>query len=91
MTCAQRINARGLLCPLPVIKLQEFARNTDRIVEVTMTATDPGVLQDVPSWCRVNGHKHISSQASNHEYQVTVRIVPHALRRQSASDTAPEA
>ncbi|MYD43491.1 MAG: sulfurtransferase TusA family protein [Gammaproteobacteria bacterium] len=76
MVSATVIDARGLLCPLPVVKLQEFARQVDEAVEVTVVATDPGVLEDIPSWCRVNGHVHLSSRQTENEYRVTVKATP---------------
>ena len=76
MVSATVIDARGLLCPLTVVKLQEFARQVDEAVEVTVVATDPGVLEDIPSWCRVNGHVHLSSRQTENEYRVTVKATP---------------
>jgi tRNA 2-thiouridine synthesizing protein A len=41
---------------MPVIKTQ------DRIAELKpgdileVTCTDPGALNDIPAWCRINGH-----------------------------------
>lgn len=70
------IDARGLLCPMPVVKLQDFARRLEQIAEITVVATDPGVLEDIPTWCRVNGHEHIASHQDQYEYRVTVRASP---------------
>ena len=51
-----KLDARNSLCPMPVIKTQdEVARLvTGDILEVT--CTDPGALNDIPAWCRINGH-----------------------------------
>ena len=81
MSSANVLDTKGLLCPLPVIRLQEFARGVERETEVVVVATDPGVLQDIPSWCRVNGHKHVSSEQLNHEFHVTVRAIPPVFAR----------
>lgn len=51
------LDARHLLCPLPVIRTQ------DRIAQLTpgdtleVQATDPGALHDIPAWCHIHGHK----------------------------------
>lgn len=76
MARANVLDTKGLLCPLPVIRLQEFARRVEQETEVVVIATDPGVLADIPSWCRVNGHTHVSSKQHDHEYHVTVRALP---------------
>ena len=67
------LDTRGLLCPQPVIKLQEFVQQIDHDANVLVIATDPGVLEDIPMWCRVNGHEHVDSSQSGFEYRVTVR------------------
>ena len=79
MPTASILDTKGLLCPLPVIRLQEFARSVESETEVIVIATDPGVLADIPSWCRVNGHEHVSSEQVNHEFHVTVRTAPQSM------------
>lgn len=82
MASANVLDTKGLLCPLPVIRLQEFARHVERETEIVVIATDPGVLADIPSWCRVNGHIHVSSEQLDHEFHVTVRAVPSVVKNE---------
>jgi tRNA 2-thiouridine synthesizing protein A len=51
-----QVDARRLLCPMPVIRLQDAIEGlvVGDIVEIT--CTDPGVKNDIPAWCRINGH-----------------------------------
>ena len=79
MATANVLDTKGLLCPLPVIRLQEFARRVEHETEVVVIATDPGVLADIPSWCRVNGHIHVASEQVDHEFHVKVRTIPPAV------------
>ncbi|MBZ2189268.1 sulfurtransferase TusA family protein [Alcanivorax sp. JB21] len=51
-----QLDARRLLCPLPVIRTQNRVRELDDGDLLEVLATDPGVLNDVPAWCRINGH-----------------------------------
>ena len=67
------IDARGLLCPQPVIRLQDYFKGIKAGTTAEVIATDPGVLEDIPLWCRVNGHTHLCSSENNHEYRVKVR------------------
>ena len=67
------LDVRGLLCPLPVIRLQERIKHAEEGEEVVLLATDPGVLEDIPMWCRVNGHTHVASSSDKFEYSVVVR------------------
>ena len=50
------VDARGLLCPLPVIRTQDAIAGLSPGCRVRVLATDPGVHADIPAWCRVHGH-----------------------------------
>jgi tRNA 2-thiouridine synthesizing protein A len=69
-----RVDARGLLCPLPVIRLQDRAKSMVHGGELTLLATDPGVLKDVPAWCRVHGHDVVRSTTLGRDFELVVRI-----------------
>jgi tRNA 2-thiouridine synthesizing protein A len=69
-----RLDARHLLCPLPVIRTQQAiaALAPGDILEVS--ATDPGALHDIPSWCRVHGHEVVGSHRDRDGVHVTIRV-----------------
>jgi TusA-related sulfurtransferase len=50
------VDARYLLCPLPVIRTQDHVARLRPGDSVRVLCTDPGVLHDIPSWCRMHGH-----------------------------------
>jgi tRNA 2-thiouridine synthesizing protein A len=50
------IDARGLNCPLPVLRLRKYLLTAPAGVEVELLATDRAALKDVPAFCRANGH-----------------------------------
>ena len=52
-----KVDARGLRCPLPVIRLAEAARNVPAGTQIIVLATDPAARHDVPAWCRMRGHE----------------------------------
>ena len=56
-----QLDARGLLCPLPVIRTQDRLRTLQSGEELIVNATDPGALADIPAWCRVHGHTILST------------------------------
>jgi tRNA 2-thiouridine synthesizing protein A len=62
------LDARRLLCPMPVIKLQNCINKQATGTRVEITSTDPGAMNDIPAWCRINGHHLISSRELEHEY-----------------------
>ena len=57
MSALETIDARGLLCPLPVIRTQDKIRRLAPGTVLEVLATDAGTLQDIPAWCRVHGHE----------------------------------
>lgn len=54
------IDARGLKCPLPVLRLQKALRGLESGAEVTLLADDPMAVIDVPHFCGEAGHEHLS-------------------------------
>lgn len=51
------LDARRLLCPMPVIRLQDCINRQPSGTRVRICCTDPGTLNDIPTWCRINGHQ----------------------------------
>ena len=56
ITAVHTLDARRLLCPMPVIRLQDQVNREATGARVRITCTDPGTLNDIPAWCRSNGH-----------------------------------
>jgi len=50
------IDARGLACPLPVLRLNKVLRDLPAGAEVVLLATDRAALKDVPAYCASHGH-----------------------------------
>lgn len=68
------LDARRLLCPMPVIKTQNRVATLQTGDELEVICTDPGVLQDIPAWCRVNGHQVLDSGRRAGEIFVVLRV-----------------
>src|SRR5450631_798808 len=51
------VDARGLRCPLPVIRLAEAARDAPTSSWIVVLASDPATRYDIPAWCRMRGHE----------------------------------
>lgn len=50
------VDARNLLCPMPVIRTQDAVAACAEGDTLQVRCTDPGVVHDIPAWCRVHGH-----------------------------------
>ncbi len=70
----EHLDARRLLCPLPVIRVQDHIRTlaTGDILEVV--CTDPGVVNDIPAWCRLNGHSVCAIVHDGNDIVITIEV-----------------
>ena len=68
------LDAKRLLCPMPVIRTQDKIKtlNSGDVLEVV--CTDPGALQDVPAWCRINGHKVLDTKTTEDEVFIIIEV-----------------
>ena len=53
------VDARGLLCPLPVLRLAKAFRGKPAGTVAILLATDPAAVEDVEAFCRERGHQLI--------------------------------
>ncbi len=68
------LDARRLMCPMPVIKTQNAIKTMTSGDNLQVTCTDPGVLQDIPAWCRINGQTVLKVEETNHEFILTIEV-----------------
>ena len=52
----ESIDARGLKCPLPVLKLEKRLAGLKAGERLVVLATDPMAKIDIPLYCRQHGH-----------------------------------
>ncbi len=74
MTTMHQLDAKRLLCPMPVIRLQDKIKTLQPGDEVEVFCTDPGALEDIPAWCRINGHEVLSTAEDAGEIIIRVRV-----------------
>ena len=68
------LDARRLLCPMPVIRTQNRIKDLNSGDQLTVHCTDPGALEDIPAWWRINGHEIISSIQEYKEIYITIKV-----------------
>ncbi len=69
-----QLNARDLICPMPVIRVQEKIDGLAAGDILEVTCTDPGALHDIPAWCRIHGHKLVETHTIDREHIVTIQV-----------------
>lgn len=68
------LDARGLLCPMPVIRTQNEIYRLAPGDTLEVIASDPGALNDIPAWCRIHGHKLVSTHRDDDEVRVVIEV-----------------
>jgi tRNA 2-thiouridine synthesizing protein A len=68
------LDLKGLLCPIPVVKMAQAIKTVAIGEVIEATATDPGVMADIPAWCRTTGHELVRIARED-------KIIAFAVRR----------
>lgn len=69
------LDATGLLCPMPVIRTQDRVEELDAGDTLDVICTDPGALNDVTAWCRINGHKLIDARHEDDRIIIQLQVL----------------
>ncbi|HEY7935799.1 MAG TPA: sulfurtransferase TusA family protein [Candidatus Limnocylindrales bacterium] len=67
------IDARGLSCPMPIVKTAQACRVVAAGSLVELLATDPGSTKDVAAWCRATGNELVEQSADGAVYRFIIR------------------
>jgi len=68
-----KVDAIGLQCPGPILKLADGVKKAEVGDTVVIEATDPGFASDVGVWCERTGHTLLSNVYEKTIYRATVR------------------
>lgn len=65
---AEKLDARGMNCPLPILKTRKAINhiNSGEILEVT--SSDPGSVKDMAAFCEQTGHRLVASNEAEDSY-----------------------
>jgi len=73
VTNAKILDLKGLLCPMPVVKMAKAIKEVEPGQTIEALATDPGVMADIPAWCRTTGNELVSLEKLDKQYRFVVR------------------
>jgi tRNA 2-thiouridine synthesizing protein A len=65
MTPKDTLDATGLLCPLPVLKLRKRLKSLGVGDLIAMQADDPAAIIDVPHFCAEAGHDLVEANEAD--------------------------
>lgn len=71
----QTLDARGLNCPLPILRTKKALATMAAGDVLEITATDPGSLKDLDSFCGQTGNEMLSSEQQGGEFLFRIRKV----------------
>ena len=74
MGASYQLDARHMLCPLPVIKTQDRAAELKSGDILEVICTDPGALNDIPAWCRIHGHDVLDTVQTDDDVSITLKL-----------------
>lgn len=70
---AQELDARGLNCPLPILRAKKAIGGLLQGQILRIRATDPGAVNDFASFCKQTGNELVSSEQNGGEYIFQIR------------------
>jgi tRNA 2-thiouridine synthesizing protein A len=70
---SDRLDAKGLLCPLPVLKARKVLKALAQGDTLEVLATDPGAVKDFAAFCRTTGHELAESTEESGVFRFVIR------------------
>ena len=67
------LDTKGFNCPIPVLKARRAMRGLEVGDELTLLATDPASMIDVPHFCNTTGHELIDSSEDDGVFTYRIR------------------
>ena len=69
----QELDARGLNCPLPILRAKKGINSLGSGQVLRVVATDPGSIKDFQAFCRQTGHELMEQSEGGGEYVFLIR------------------
>ncbi len=70
---ATRVDARGLSCPMPIVRTAQAAKPMTSGTLLEVLATDPGSVKDFAAWCRSTGNDLVDQASDGAVYRFVIR------------------
>ena len=70
---AQTVDAKGLSCPMPIVKTAQAIKTVGAGAVIEVLATDPGSVKDFAAWCRSTGNELVEQTVEGTVYRFVIR------------------
>jgi tRNA 2-thiouridine synthesizing protein A len=67
------LDARGLNCPLPILRAKKAMNGMNSGEVLKIVATDPGSVKDFEAFCRQSGDELMDSQEDSGEFTYLIK------------------
>ena len=64
----KELDARGLNCPLPILRCKKGMAEIGAGEVLKVMATDPGSVKDFQAFCKQTGHELVEHSEANREF-----------------------
>ena len=70
---SQHVDARGLSCPMPIVKTAQAIKTVVSGEMIEVLATDAGSVKDFAAWSRSTGNELVEQSADGGVYRFVLR------------------
>ncbi len=67
------LDARGLNCPLPILRAKKAINDLGPGQVLKVVATDPGSVKDFEAFCKQTGHELLASEENGGEFVFRIK------------------
>jgi tRNA 2-thiouridine synthesizing protein A len=71
----QVLDAKGLNCPLPILKAKKALKSVESGNTLEVLSTDPGSVADFAAFCRTTGHELLEQSEADGVWTYLIRKV----------------
>jgi TusA-related sulfurtransferase len=74
-TADKTLDAKGLKCPMPVVKTSKEIKNISVGGVLEVLATDPGSMADITAWTKSTGNELLEAKKDEGTFKFYIRRV----------------
>ena len=72
-TIAVTVDAKGLSCPMPIVKTAQAAKTVEPGALIEVLATDAGSQKDFVAWSKTTGNELVEQSAEGGVFRFVIR------------------
>ena len=69
----QLLDAKGLNCPLPILRAKKALKDVAMGGTLEVLATDPGAVKDFVAFCRTTGNELVESKTEGKTFRFVIK------------------